>query len=300
MFSQKTDNLPARIIVTGATSQIGAFLIPRLRKAGHEVHAVTRRYPTDHPSGEGGVTWYRVDIVHDPLSLQVPGVAVLIHLAPLGAIRGLIDPLAAQGVRRIIAFSSTSRFTKTVSADQRERAWAKELADTESFLAERCARHGIPWTVFRPTLIYGCGMDKNITTIERFVRRFGFFPMVGAGTGLRQPVHADDLAAACLAVLNNPVTYDRAYNLSGGQTLTYRQMVEAIFGYLGKKPHIIGVPIAAFAFIVKVAALFPAYRHVSLEMVNRIDSDLDFDHAEAAADFGYAPRPFSMPAERHA
>ena len=86
-------------------------------------------------------------------------------------------------------------------------------------------------------------MDRNVTMIARFIRRFGFFPLVGNGKGYRQPVHADDVAAACLMVLNRPITFNRNYNLSGGQTLTFREMVEAIFLALDKKPRIVSIPL---------------------------------------------------------
>jgi hypothetical protein len=78
----------------------------------------------------------------------------------------------------------------------------------EEDLATKCARLGIAWTIFRPTLIYGCASDKNVTTIANFVRRFGFFPAVGRATGKRQPVHADDLAQACVTAIDCAATFE--------------------------------------------------------------------------------------------
>jgi GT2 family glycosyltransferase/nucleoside-diphosphate-sugar epimerase len=280
-------------IVTGATSQIGHFLIPRLREAGYTVHAISRK-PVGHDREvDPALIWHEADIVRDQDALKkIAGATVLIHLAPLGTLPPLVKGAAEMGIRRIIAFGSTSRYSKAVTADPGERRLVRELFESEERLARACSEHGITWTLFRPTLIYGCGMDKNVTTIATFIRRFGFFPIVGDGSGLRSPVHADDLAAACLTALDCPATANQAYNLSGGQTLTYRQMVEGIFGGLGKKPRIIRIPRAAFAVLLKGAALFPAYWHVNPEMVNRMNLDLDFDHAAATRDFGYAPRSF--------
>lgn len=284
------------VIVTGATSQIGRFLIPRLREAGYVVHAISRR----RPAGVSGWTddsliWHELDVVRDRHSLKkIAGARVLIHLAPLGTLLQLIDIAAHMGVQRLVAFGSTSRYGKLSSADPKEQQWVTELIQSEDILARKCSENGMAWTLFRPTLIYGCGMDKNVTTIANFICRFGFFPIMGEGKGLRRPVHADDLAAACLAVLDFPATFNRAYNLSGGETLTYRQMVESIFKALGKKPRIVKIPFTAFALLVKAASLFPAYRHLNLEMVNRINLDLDFDHFAATQDFGYCPRKFKF------
>lgn len=85
------------------------------------------------------------------------------------------------------------------------------------------------WVILRPTLIYGRGRDRNITVIARFIRRFGFFPVLGRATGLRQPVHAEDVALACHRALEAPAATNRAYNISGGETVTYREMVRRVF-----------------------------------------------------------------------
>jgi hypothetical protein len=54
------------------------------------------------------------------------------------------------------------------------------------------------WTILRPTLIYGAGIDRSITPIVQRALRLRLFPIPLAG-GLRQPVHADDIARAVVA-----------------------------------------------------------------------------------------------------
>src|SRR5581483_4387437 len=106
-------------------------------------------------------------------------------------------------------------------------------------LNEGCREKGIAVTILRPTLIYGVGLDKNITVLTGFIRRFGFFPVYPPAFGRRQPVHADDLAIAVLNVMDNEKTFGRAYNVSGGEVITYRSMLERIFTALGRKARII-------------------------------------------------------------
>ena len=126
-------------------------------------------------------------------------------------------------MKRVVAFSSTSRFTKQGSSSPRERETARRLAEAEEAVERACRERRIRWTILRPTLVYGGGRDRNVSAIARFVRRFGFFPIAGEGRGKRQPVHAADLARAALAVLDNPATFDRAYDTPGGETLTLRR-----------------------------------------------------------------------------
>jgi nucleoside-diphosphate-sugar epimerase len=134
-------------------------------------------------------------------------------------------------------------------------------------------------------------MDRNVTIVARFIRRFGFFPLLGSGKGYRQPVHADDVAAACIAVLNRPVAFNRDYNLSGGQTLTFREMVEAIFLALDMKPRIVVIPRMLMLPLI-MAACTQTYRHINKEMIERVNTDMCFDSSDAQRDFGYSPRKF--------
>jgi nucleoside-diphosphate-sugar epimerase len=278
------------IIVSGASCQIGHFLLPRLAKAGFQVHALSRHAKAD----DGGpVTWHQADLAgSQALELQADG---LIHLAPLTLLPGLLPRLDTTRLSRIIAFGSTSRYTKAGSADPAERAFAEDLEKAENTLAEFCKARHIHWTIFRPTLIYGCGRDKNVTVIARFLRRFRIFPLLGGDGGLRQPVHADDLALACLQAWEKPAAFDRGYNLSGGEVMTYRAMVERIFRAEALAPRFLPVPLPLLRLAIRSLRLIPRYRYLSMEMVDRMAADLSFDHADAQRDFGFAPRGFEPP-----
>ena len=155
------------------------------------------------------------------------------------------------------------------------------------------ATRDMRWTVFRPTLIYGRGMDRNVSLIRRLVRIAGFFPLLGSGSGLRQPVHADDLAAACVAALDNPLAFDKAYDLSGGETLTYRAMVGRIFDSLSHKPRFLSVPQALFTGALRMLSLIPRYRDFNIAMAQRMNEDLVYEHSEATRDFGFQPKKFT-------
>jgi nucleoside-diphosphate-sugar epimerase len=199
-------------------------------------------------------------------------------------------------MRRLIAFSTTSVFYKAASADAVERERIAQIAAAEDSVVRFCEGCNIAWTLFRPTLIYGCGRDQNVAAIARFVRRFGFFPIVGSGRGLRQPVHADDLASACVLALDQPKTFGRAYTLSGGQAVTYREMVDAVFRQLGRRPRVIQVPLRVLRGAMLVARMIPGLHGLSPEMATRMQADLCFDHEAATRDFGFLPRGFGLDA----
>lgn len=287
-----------RVIVSGASSQVGRFLLPKLVTAGAEVYALSRRAGHDSAK-ESAVHWLRADLGQPDLAETLPPADVLIHIASIQLLPALLPVAAAKGVRRVIVFSSTSRYGKARSADSKEVEFVTRLVRAEEAVERICNEHGIDWTIFRPTLIYGAGMDSNVTTIAKLISKLGIFPVLGEAKGKRQPVHAEDLAKACVLALEASATFGKAYNLSGGEVLTYRQMVERVFAALEKKPRFVRVPMTAFHLAMKLVTLAPRYRDFSAEMARRMNEDLVFDHADAARDFGYAPRSFQprFPAE---
>jgi len=271
-------------IVTGASSQIGHFLIPHLKVIGTHITAVSRQVRTC----DEDIAWQYIDLTTTNMD-EIPA-TTLFHIAPLSLIPTIIS--SQPQLKRIIAFSSTSRFTKLHSPIKKERDIANELARAENKMIELCEKKLIAWTLFRPTLIYGAGKDKNITFIMDFIQRYGFFPIFGEGRGLRQPVHAEDLAIACTQVWHNENTYNKAYDLSGGETLTYQEMVSHIFEKMHKRPRIISIPLPVFKTMINSINWIPRFKHLSSEMATRMNQDLCFDHTLACQDFDYHPRKF--------
>jgi len=216
----------------------------------------------------------------------------VVHLAALPLLVPHLEALAGLGVGRVAAMSSTSVVAKRDSPDPHERAVIRAIAEAEEALARRCAALGVSWTVFRPTLVYGAGRDKNVSAIMHWIRRFRCFPLLGQGRGLRQPIHADDVAAACAAVLDNPRTFGVRYELAGASVLGYRQMVEAIFGACGLRPCVIPLPESVVRLGVRLIRLAPRYRYLNPEMAWRMDRDMICDWSRAQRDFGFAPRGF--------
>lgn len=122
----------------------------------------------------------------------------------------------------------------------------------------------------------------------------GIFPLLGQADGLRQPVHVEDVAMACVSAITVPVAGNRAYNLSGGETLSYREMVCRIFAAIGKRPQAVTIPRWLFRLVVTVLRRLPRYRNWTTEMAERMNRDLVFDHGDAARDLAFSPRPFQL------
>lgn len=280
------------VAVVGATSMVGRALLPILERAGFSVVAYSR-----NPSAIGewvpdGIEWRDITTLQTERAEQK--IADWIWLAPIAAIPEQLENIRRAGGRRVVAVSTTSRFTKKESSSAKERKFVDDLIAAENRLQAWASENSITWTILRPTLIYGLGMDRNVGVIARFIRRFHFFPILGAASGLRQPIHARDVAAACEAVLKNSNATNQAYNISGAEVLSYREMVRRIFGALQIRPRFISIPLWMFAVGVSAVRGLRAFRNWSPAMAERMNQDLAFDHEDAARDFGFAPQAFIL------
>jgi nucleoside-diphosphate-sugar epimerase len=285
--------------ILGATSLVGSCLLPQLNKNGWQVIAFSR---LRNESIENGITWQRLpskdsQFSQRPDQVNAGTVSHWICLAPIWVLPDYFSLMEIAGVRRIVVLSSTSFYTKTQSSDAHERALAARLAKAETDVCKWAESRSIEWVILRPTLIYGLGSDKNITELIRFIRRFGFFPVFGQALGLRQPVHAQDVAVACLEALLKPACANKAYTISGGETLTYRSLVLRIFVFLGRPPRFVNIPLAAFKMAIALLRLVPRYQHWSVAMADRMNVDMVFDNSEAIHDLAFNPRGFVLSKE---
>jgi len=298
--------------VIGATGMVGDYLLPLLALANFKVVAFSRQpvkqssdyvnwrlapflKSTDNNLETASVQPNNHPADSNELTQQI--IPYWICLAPIWVLPEYFQLLKTSGTRRIVALSSTSRFTKNLSSDDSERQLVQHLIEAEAQLTSWAEKQLIEWVILRPTLIYGLGKDKNINEIVRLIRRFGFFPLIGKANGLRQPIHTNDVALVVLSALSSAHATNKSYNLSGGETLTYKQMVERIFLVLNRKPLFLKLPKNLMQLLILIMHCLPRYRSWKLSMVERMNQDLVFDHHDATQDLNFSPRTFKLEPE---
>ena len=182
------------VLVCGASSQIGFFLLPELERAGVPVLALSRKPQV----AAAGVTWVQGALPQPPIAANAADSVCC--FAPLDALAAWIDAGTAANLERVVATSSMSAESKQASPVAAEREVSRRLHEGEAAVARACGRRGIAWTILRPTLIYGAGRDRSLTPLARRAMRWRVFGLP-AGSGLRQPVHAADIAQAVVHAL---------------------------------------------------------------------------------------------------
>lgn len=278
-----------RALVFGASGQIGAPLLRRLHVAGWDVLAVSRETRPAAP----GIQWLRGDLQHcDGLPASVDAIfscGPLDHFARWYAASTIEAP-------RVLAFGSTSVGAKADSVDAAERDLARLLREGEDRTFATAAARDSAATLLRPTLVYGAGRDMTLARIAAFARRRGWMALPAGATGLRQPVHVEDLAAAAMTAHDAVASHGRGYDLPGGETLPYREMVARLLAAMQPAPRLLELPAPLFAIALGAARLAGVARGIGDAAVGRLRDDLVFDAGPAARDFGYAPRRFDAAA----
>ena len=278
------------ILLTGANGVVGEPMREQLASQATPHKSVSR-------TRRGDIVWDLSQRLKLEQKARLSGCTSLIHCAPIWLLPQHIEELHELGIGRAVVFSSTSVLSKSESQDSQEQKLVASLSTAEQTLNEACMRLSIELTILRPSMIYGYGNDQNVMQIAGFIKRFGFFVLAGKGIGLRQPVHADDLATAALTSLERPATYGRTYNLAGGETLSYRAMVTRIFSGLNRPVRIVAIPLPLFRACLKIASYFGRFDYTP-EMANRMSQDLNYDYSAAEQEIDFMPQKFLLKPQR--
>lgn len=209
-------------LLVGATGSVGRRLLARLQHQDGETFALSRQpKPVSMPQ----VQWLRCDLYQSTVA-DVPAATRVLSAGPLDGLAAWSAHARWPEGARLIALSSLSAETKQASALPDERALAQRLCAAEETLRTRAADRGWSLTLLRVSLIYD-PLHKGLS-LDRLVewgRRLHFLPLPSDAQGLRQPVHADDLARAMLALAASNPPHSDTLRLPGGETLSFAQMV---------------------------------------------------------------------------
>ncbi|MDA3932747.1 MAG: NAD(P)-dependent oxidoreductase [Gammaproteobacteria bacterium] len=284
-------------LLTGGSSQIGYYLLPKLLAADADVQvlALARRRMPDYLCADPRLHWHLCgeltatqhqsdDLVVDPAT-----VTEMISLGPVQLVQHYLP--RCHRLRHLQLLTSSSVLTKTHSGSRAEREQIQALARAEQDIVQQCSQRDIVCQVLRPTMIYGAGLDANVCALASMVERTGVVPVVGAAPGLRQPVHAADLADAILTLREH--AHSGIWQLAGATQLSYRMLATQVCETLGKG-RVRSLPYAVLAAMLGIAQLFGKLPTANSAMLRRQHQDLVFDNAPARRDWGWAPREFQL------
>lgn len=215
----------------------------------------------------------------------------LVSYSPIWLFAGFLERVSAQNpqdlntVNTVLACSSSSAETKAYSFNDFDKNLSKKLKLAEQSIFKICEQYSINCIVIRPTMIYGNSgsfSDNNVNKLRKLVDTALIIPMP-KNSGLRQPIHASQLAGASLKIICkanelNPSSsrHKELLSLGGDEILSYSEMLRRVAslnhnGDTRKKINIFLVPKNIF-FALALPTLFISQK--TFEAICRICADL--------------------------
>ena len=229
-------------LVTGAFSYSGGRIAERLLNADGRVRTLSFHPDRLHPLQADVESFpYRFD---DPVALtrSLEGVRTLYNTfwvrfdhgpaSYANAIensRMLFFAAKRAGVERIVHLSITNPSIESPLPYFRGKALVEYAL----------AQSGVPYSIVRPTWIFGGEQDILANNIAWILRRLPAFALPGDGRYPVQPVHVDDLARICIEVAHRE--RDAVIDAAGPETMPFHDLVALVRNTVGARSRIVHV-----------------------------------------------------------
>jgi uncharacterized protein YbjT (DUF2867 family) len=226
---------PMRILVTGVSGFVGARLVPRLRRDGHDLRGFARdprRVAVDLPvavgdavSGAGlAAALDGIDVAYFLIHSMEPATDAGADAAhadfcarELAAAERFADAAQAAGVRRIVYLGGLVPRDAPASAHL-----ASRLAVEQALLA------ALPDSVaLRASIVIGAG-SRSFRFLVRLVERLPLVALPAWRTHRTQPIDERDVIEALARAATVPAAAGRSLDVAGADVVSYGELVAGI------------------------------------------------------------------------
>ena len=286
-----------RVFVTGATGFVGRTVIQALRAEGYVVRCLVRRGSEPDLRGVEAIERVEGDVLsRQTLEEGMAGCDAVVHL--VGIIRehvptnttfyrvhvqgtsNVVAAAASVGVRRYIHMSALGA-REGARSRYHQTKWAAEEA------VHACS---LPWTIVRPSVIYGRG-DGFVSLLVRVVRRLPVVPLIGGGR--LQPVPVEQVAQGLARALARPAAVKQTYEVGGPDRVTLGELVDLIGKVLGRRRILkFNVPRVVVRVATRALHRLP-YFPLTPDQLLMLEEDNVCDPAPFFSTFGLAPLPLA-------
>jgi NADH dehydrogenase len=240
------------ILVTGAAGFIGKNVVRKLAE-DHDVRGMVLDPDDMDEIEELGAEAVRGDVT-DPATLagKLDDVDVIVHL--VGIINGSTEDferIHVEGTQNLLEEAGDlERFIYISALGCQSRS--TPYFDTKYRAEEAVKASGHPYTIFRPSIVYG-REDSFVNLLIDQIEDAPIAPVLGTGDYRIQPIHVEDLAAIIGKSIGNEDAADDTFEVGGPGIISLEHLIDIILekkGWDKRKVHIplalarIGAPMA--------------------------------------------------------
>jgi ornithine--oxo-acid transaminase len=243
-------------LVTGATGFIGSRLASRLVEEGRPVRCLVREGSDTSRLQDLDVELAVGDLTSAPsLARAVDRCEYVFHCGALvsdwattqeitqtnvAGTRNLLEAAVDASVRRFVHFSTTDVYGHPGGAavdetytPTRFRNWyAQTKLHAEEEIRRARDAHELDIVVLRPATVYGPGSRDVVGEIARALRRRSML-LVDGGRAIAGLCFVDNLIDAAVLALGHEAAPGRAFNISDGLDITWREFTDGLAAGLG-------------------------------------------------------------------
>jgi NADH dehydrogenase len=288
-----------RVFLTGATGFVGHAVIRALRAHGYAVRCLVRRGSELDLRGLEAIERVEGDVL-SPAALErdMEGCDTVVHL--VGIIReepatlSTFERIHTQGTINVLEASATTGVRRYVHMSALGvRPGARARYHRSKWAAEEAVRASpIPWTIFRPSIIYGRG-DQFVNMLAGLIRRYPVVPVIGSGQQRLQPVPVEHVAEAFARAVELPASVKHTYDVGGPDAVTMVQLLDLIGAALGRsrvrKAH---APIGLVRPMARLLHRLPGFP-LTPDQLLMLEEDNVCDPQPFYATFGLSPLPLA-------
>lgn len=269
-------------LVTGAFSYSGSRIAELLIESGRDVRTLTHHPARNHPlRARVQASPYRFD---DPLALarSLEGIDTLYNTywvrfergrttfgAAVANSRALFEAARRAQVARIVHVSIANPSLDSPLPYYRGKALVEDAL----------AAGDVPYSIVRPTWIFGGEREVLANNIAWILRRMPVFVVPGDGHYRVQPIHVDDFAQICLRAAHGPG--DAAMDAAGPDAMSFEQLVRVIGDAVGRHRPIFHASPAAMAALARALGFVVRDVVLTADEIRGLTSGLLVSHQPA-------------------
>jgi uncharacterized protein YbjT (DUF2867 family) len=281
------------IFIAGASGFVGGHLVDFLLSKGHKVKCLARSKKTITSLAEKGAEVVPGDITHaETLRGVLRPEDIVIHLVGIIEEKGdaTFQSIHVEGTKNLVAEAAKAGvrhffYQSALGADK--NSWSGYLK-TKAEAEEMVMQSGIPWTIFRPSLIVGPwdGFTRKIMDMLKFSP---VIPLPGEGKAKFQPIYIEDWLTCINRVIDEPATFCGTFDIGGPEQLAYRQIVEELSRAAGYRKPTFSIPMGFMKLSASILERFLPSPLVTTDQLRLLEQDNICDIDSVSRNFGFFP-----------